>query len=236
MSAAQDTPCGVAGMSTVNSTDPWSPRAFKAARSSSDSAVWLATTSTFALSAIRSLLRLPRRLVRGVIRVPVPQRAERLPEVTLERLVVQRLVDVRHPEGVARGGQLLDLAGEGVELRAHRNAQAVQLLESLIAHDHHDSRLDHGQLVQHPRLAVHGGVVGVAHRALDEHRAVDRERVDAEPLEALHQSAAGAAVEGHALLDLRGHRRELEEEDVRLGMTRPQHRHQDAAGAEVTGL
>src|SRR3954453_11610194 len=157
MSAAQATPWGVAGIRTVNSAAPWSPRAFRAARSSSDSAVWLATTRTFALSAIHSLLRswwsVPLRLVGRVVGVPVAQRPEGLPELALGLLVVERLVDVRYPERVAGGRQLLDLAGQRLQLRAHGDGQAVQLLERLLAHHHHDPRLDHGELVEDARLA-----------------------------------------------------------------------------------
>src|SRR4051794_9139671 len=121
MFAAQETPCGVAGISTVNSTCPWSARAFKAARSSSDSAVWLATTSTLAFSAIRSLLRSDARVARSLVgrevRVPVAERAEGGPEFALGVLVVERAVDVGYPEGVAGRGELLDLAGKRLEVR-----------------------------------------------------------------------------------------------------------------------
>src|SRR5688572_33019861 len=44
-----------------------------------------------------------RGLVRREVGVPAAERAERLPEGALGALVVERLVDVRHVQGVARG-------------------------------------------------------------------------------------------------------------------------------------
>jgi hypothetical protein len=57
------------------------------------------------------------------------------------------------------------------------------------------------------------------------------QRVDVETLEALHQRAAGASVERHALLDLRGHRRVLQEKDVSLRVARAEHGHEVSARA-----
>ena len=52
MSAAQASPCGVEGTSSVNSQGPWTVRTRSASSSSGDSAVRLATTKTLALSAM----------------------------------------------------------------------------------------------------------------------------------------------------------------------------------------
>ena len=94
----------------------------------------------------------------------------------------------------------------------------------------------HGELVEHARAALRRRLVGVVHRALHEHGAVDGERIDAQPLEALHQRSARAAVEGHALLDLRRPGRELEHHHVGLRVTRAQHRHEVAARAVLAAL
>ena len=47
--------------------------------------------------------------------------------------------------------------GQRLELGAERHAEAVQLLERLVAHHHDDPRLDDGELVEHARPALHGG-------------------------------------------------------------------------------
>src|SRR5215218_2482681 len=73
------------------------------------------------------------------------------------------------------------------------------------------------------------GEVRLGRRAFDAEGAVDDERIDPEPFEAFHQRVAGAAVEGHPLLDLRGQRRVLEHEDVGLRVAGAEHRHQLAA-------
>ena len=69
--------------------------------------------------------------------------------------------------------------GDGRDLGAERHAEPVQLVERLLAHHHHDPRLHDGQLVEHAGAALRRREVGVGHRALHEHRAVDGERVDA---------------------------------------------------------
>ena len=56
-------------------------------------------------------------------------------------------------------------------------------------------------------------------------RAVDRERVDAEPLQRLQQRVAGAAEEGDALGDLGRLRRVLEQEDVGQRVPGAEHGH-----------
>ena len=70
-------------------------------------------------------------------------------------------------------------------------------------------------------------------RAIRELNALTR---DLQALERLHQRAARAPVEGHALLDLGGAGGVLEQEDVRLRMARPQHGHEVAARAMLARL
>ena len=111
MSAAQATPWGVAGTSSVNRVAPARARSFRAASSSSDSAVRFATTRTCAsVAPCRSIACGLYLLVRREVRVPLAERAERLPEAALGALVVERGVDVRHVQRVAARGELLDLA------------------------------------------------------------------------------------------------------------------------------
>jgi hypothetical protein len=91
--------------------------------------------------------------------------------------------------------------------------------------------LDDRNLLHQPADALGRRQLGIGERALHAQRPVDGEGVDAQPLEALHQSIAGAPVESDALLDLRGGRRVLEQHDVGLWMARAEDRHQVAARA-----
>src|SRR5918995_1288826 len=184
----------------------------------------------------RKLVRRAAPLVGRKIGVPLAERAEGRPELTLRLLVVQRAVDVRHGERFGRGREALYLARLPVELAPERHAQVVQLLERLVAHYHHDPGLHDGQLLTHARAAGWRRVVRVVHGTLHEHGAVHRERVDAEALEALHERAARTTVERNTLLDLRGHRGELEEHDVRLRVPGSEHGHEVAAWAMLTAL
>jgi hypothetical protein len=103
---------------------------------------------------------------------------------------------------------------------------------------HHDDDLGRHDrdLLDHARHAREVRERGVAERALHAQRPVHRQRVDLKALERLHQCAAGTAVEGDALLDLRRLGGVLEQHHVRLRMAGAQHRHQVAAGAVRAGL
>src|SRR5215207_1231016 len=163
--------------------------------------------------------------------VPIAERPERRPELALGFLGVERVVDVGDVERGDRRGQLLQLAERRLERAAHRNVELVERLERPLPHDDHAARLHDRELLDHPLDALAGGEGRVRHRALHAQRPVDRQRVDTEPLEALHQRVAGAPVEGHPLLDLRGGGGELEQHHVGLRMTGAEHRHQVAARA-----
>ena len=71
--------------------------------------------------------------------------------------------------------------------------------------------------------------------ASEAERSEDHDRVDREPLEALHQSVPRATVEGHPLLDLGGRGSSLQHEYVGLGMARALDRHDVAARAVLAG-
>ena len=79
------------------------------------------------------------------------------------------------------------------------------------------------------------GLVLVAAGELEAVRPVDRERVDAEPLQRLEDRLAGAPVERHALLHLGRLGRVLQQKDV--GQRVPGADHRDArAGSRVRDL
>src|SRR5918997_3854550 len=90
-------------------------------------------------------------LVRREVRVPLAERPERAPELPLGVLLVERAVDVGHVQGVAGGCEALDLTRPRVDLPAERHAEAVQLLERLIANHHDDARLHDRELLEHAR-------------------------------------------------------------------------------------
>src|SRR3954466_6677478 len=85
--------------------------------------------------------------IRREVAVPLAERPERLPERLLGRLVVERLVDVRHVEEVARRRELLDLAGLRLDRPAERDVEVVQLAKRVVAHRHDDPRLHDRQLL-----------------------------------------------------------------------------------------
>src|SRR5262249_37673304 len=66
--------------------------------------------------------------------VPLPERAEGVPEGALRRLLVERLVDVGHEERLGGRGPALHLARPRLEGRRHREVQAIQRLERRLAH------------------------------------------------------------------------------------------------------
>ena len=78
------------------------------------------------------------------------------------------------------------------------------------AHHDHELRLHDVDLARQPGGRV-GGILGPELEAV---RAVDRERIDLQPLERLQNRLARAPEERHALLDLLVLRRVLQEEDV----------------------
>jgi hypothetical protein len=112
----------------------------------------------------------------------------------------------------------------------------VQRRQRLGAHDDDDLGLHDRQLLDHTGDAGEVGQRDVAQRTLYAQRSVDRQRVDLQALQGLHDRATGAAVEGDALLDLRRHRRMLQQHDVGLRMARAEHRHQGAPRAVRAGL
>src|SRR3954471_16382068 len=125
MSVIQAAPRGVAGTTRKNSEGPFSTRWTTASSNSSDAAVRLATTRTrdFSLTETSSstclLVEVTPASVRRQLRVPVAQHAERVPELALGVLLVERGVDVRHVQRVDRGRELLRRPGLG----RHRSAQ-----------------------------------------------------------------------------------------------------------------
>ena len=97
-------------------------------------------------------------LVRRQLGVPVAERPERGPELALRRLGVERVVDVRHVEGVDRRRQLLDLA------RARRQpcgpsgiSSSFRHSSARLAHDDDAARLHDRDLLDHPLDALAGG-------------------------------------------------------------------------------
>ena len=98
---------------------------------------------------------------------------------------------------------------------------AVHEYDRLLAHQHEQLRLDDVQLARQPGRRLLEALAA----ELETVRAVDRHRVDVQPLQRLLQRLAGAAEEGDALLDLRGLRRVLEQKDVRERMARAEHGH-----------
>src|SRR3712207_9412642 len=62
-------------------------------------------------------------------RVPVAEAAERVPELALGVLLVERLVDVGDVEAVDRRCQCLDLAGPLLDGGREREVQLVEVLE-----------------------------------------------------------------------------------------------------------
>src|SRR5262249_24085731 len=109
MSATQATPCGVAGASRGEAAPPPCARCRRASSSSGDSAVRLATTSTFAITAPSLAWEegYASGLIGRQVRVPLAERAECLPELALGALLVEGRVDVRHIQRLAARGQPL---------------------------------------------------------------------------------------------------------------------------------
>jgi hypothetical protein len=189
-------------------------------------------------SACQGMCRQERtkRHVRRLVGPPLAEHSERLPERALGVLLVERVVDVGHVQRVHQRGEALHLAEPRLERFREWNLQLVQDAQRLHAHHHdHPGRHDR-DLLDHPRHAGRVRQRGVRQRALHAQRPVHRQRIDRQALERLHQRAAGAAVEGDALLDLRGQRRVLEQHDVRLGVPGAEHRHQLSARAVGAGL
>ena len=114
----------------------------------------------------------------------------------------------------------------GVISRASGIAELVDHGQRVLAHHHDDLGLHDRQLLDQPADAAGVRHRRIGDRALDAQGPVDRQRIDRQALERLHQRVAGAAVEGDALLDLRGPGRVLDHEDVGLGMAGAEHGHQ----------
>jgi hypothetical protein len=129
----------------------------------------------------------------------------------------------------------LDLALAGLDLVGEGKLEVVQDRERLVAHDHDDAGLDDRDLLGDPGDAGARCMTRVGQRALHAEGAEDDDRVDREPLEALHQGVAGAPVEGHPLLDLGGGGGVLEHHDVRLGVAGALDRHHSPARTVLAG-
>ncbi len=178
----------------------------------------------------------PPHRIRGQLGVPVAEHAEGRPERPLRAFLVERAVDVGDVQQRDLRRERLDLADARGDGAGQREVEVLEREERVVAHRHDDLRGDDRDLLGDPREARRVGERGVGDRALHEQRAVDRERVDLEAPQRLHQRAAGAPVEGDALLDLGGPRRVLEQHDVGLRMARSEHRHQRAARAVLAPL
>ena len=211
--AALARPCGVAGTSSVNShvvhlRGPFRERLLKLRATRPCGwprrAFWPSRPSRTSVSmAARGTRYRAARSVRRQVRVPLAERAERAPEVLLGALLVERAVDVRHVQRVDRRRQPLDSPSAA---RAGAPAGRCRSLSSPSACSPITTTMRGCTTAISSTTRAHAlrrRQVGVAHRALHAQRPVDRQRVDAEALEALHQRAAAAPVEGDALLDLR---------------------------------
>ncbi len=99
---------------------------------------------------------------------------------------------------------------EGLDCSRERELHRVQERDCGLAHDDDQLRLHDVQLAEEkgPRLLL------VAVGELQAVRAVDRHRVDAQPLQRLEQRVPGTAVERDALLELRRAGLVLQKEDV----------------------
>src|SRR4029077_5136117 len=143
----------------------------------------------------RGTRSLPTSVGRQIL-VPVSKHLEASPEARLGVFFVERVVDVWGLESVDGGGEGLDLALARLDRARERDLEVVEYAQGGLAHDDDDLRLHNRDLFDHTVHAGLGGEVGLRNGALDAEGPVDDERVDAEPLEALHQRVAGATVEG----------------------------------------
>ena len=107
-----------------------------------------------------------------------------------------------------------------------RECQLVEEADRLRSHHDDQLRLHDMDLPRQPRCRL----LVVLGAELEAVRAVDRERIDGEPLQRLQERVARAAEERDAFGDLGRLRRVLEEEDVTERMPRAEHGHMRLVG------
>ena len=130
-------------------------------------------------------------LVRRQVRVPVAERAERAPELALRtprRRATRRSRARRAPRSSGSGSGSRRASARARGRAAPRASFSVS--SAPLAHDDDAARLDDRDLLDDPLDALAGRQRRVGDRALHAQRPVDGERVDPEPLEALHQRVA----------------------------------------------
>src|SRR5918999_5137777 len=124
-------------------------------------------------------------------------------------------------ERLQRRRPLLEFARRRLELGGERELEPVQEPKRVLAHDDYELGLDDVDLARKPR----GSLLLIAAVELEAVGAVDRHRVDVQPLERLQDRLTRAAEERHALLQLRVLRPELQQEDVAERVAGPKRRH-----------
>src|SRR6478736_165999 len=162
--------------------------------------------------------------VRRQVVVPLAQRLERRPELALGGGVVQRAVDVGYGQQVDRGGERPHLAEAELDRRRKRELERSQERDGVLTHRHDDAGLGDVQLVGEPCPRLGEVVRPRVDVDLQAYAAVQLQRVDAQPLDALQHRLAGPAEEGHALLHLRSRGPVLEQEDVGQRVAGADHR------------
>src|SRR5450756_873783 len=166
-----------------------------------------------------------RRLVRRDVVVPLAETAERTPEGSLEALLVEGGVDVEGHEHLGARRELHDLAGLVGKLAGEGDLGAVERLHGLFAHGDDELGVHDGELAAQMLEALGLGLAAAHLPALDDVGPVELERIDLEPLAALHERRARAPEERHALVQLGRSRLVLEHEDVGHRVAGADHRH-----------
>ena len=133
-------------------------------------------------------------------------------------LVVKRLVDVGHVQGIDARSERLNLGQDRLDRTGQRHLELVQRDESALSHQHHDAGLNDRDLLQNSRDAHIGCLICIRNGTFHAERSVNRQWIDVQSLEALHQGRPATPVERHAFLDLSRPRCVLQEEDVGLGV------------------
>ena len=141
-------------------------------------------------------------------------------------MLVERGVDVGDVERLDGRRPVLDCAHLGLDRAREREIERIQEGECLFTHHDDELRLDDVQLADEERP----GLVLVFVGELEAVRPVDRERIDAEPLQRLEHRLTRPSVEGDPLLYLRRLRSVLEEEDVGARVPGPDDRDPLALG------
>ena len=147
--------------------------------------------------------------VRRLLRPPGAERLEGVPERGLRRGLVERLVDVGGDERLDRRREALDRRRARSRRARSASGNSSSSTNATAALAHRRRRASAARCGA--RASATRGVLRILGAELEAVRAVDRERIDAQPLERLEHGLPGAAEERDALLDLRRLRRELEE-------------------------